>query len=92
MIFVRSHETVVQRFGSDPHVSIALYTTNRTGKPQRYEVSIDTKRPTGSDPNSRYVYAIVRIEGMVNQRHLTLDCITPLSSGYRDGFKDPCKQ
>lgn len=39
MIFVRSHETVVQRFGSDLHVSIALYTTNRTGKLQRYEAS-----------------------------------------------------
>ncbi len=91
--FVRSHETVVQRFGPDLHVSLALYTTNRaTGKPQSYEVSIDTKLPTGSDPNSRYVYGIVRVEGTGNQRHLVLDCITPLSMGYRDGFKDPCKQ
>lgn len=93
LAYVRSHETVVQRFGTDLSVNLASYTTNRAdGKPRSYEVSIDTNRHAGSDPNSRYVYAIVRVERTANQRNLVLDCITPLSIGYRDGFKDPCKQ
>jgi hypothetical protein len=92
--FVRSHETVVKRFGSGLDVSVATYTTSATTGPLpwQFEISIDTKRAQGADLNSRYVYAIVTVAESQGQRRLILDCITATSMGHRDPSKDPCRQ
>lgn len=91
--FVRGHAMVVERFGTDIGVSIVSYRTDSDDTlPRRYEVSIDTKRPQGTDPNSQYVYAIVGVRASADRRDVVLECLTPLYMGQRDSSRDPCKQ
>lgn len=91
--FVRSHATVVERFGAGLDVSIVTYATSSNERmPHRYEVSIDTKQPQGAEPGPQYVYAIVGVWETAGERELVLDCITPTYMGQRDSSKGPCEQ
>ncbi len=90
--FVASHGAVVQQFGRDVGISLSSYTGGTDALPLKYEFAIDTRIQQGTNPNTRYVFAIVRVTDSSGQRQFVLDCITRTSLGHRDPFKDPCKQ
>jgi hypothetical protein len=94
MDYVRSHDSIVQRFGTSVDVSIGLYTMKaaRDPLPQRYEVSFARKDPESRNDNSDSGIAIVSVKESAGQRHFVLDCITCTPIGRRDPFKHPCEQ
>ena len=91
---VRSHETVVQRYGPNLNLVVSDSRTNpETGPlPQKYAVAIRTYDPESKKFMHRF--AIVSVKESAGQRHLVLDCITPppASQEHVDPFKLPCKQ
>lgn len=92
LAFVQAHESVIEQAGRNAQVSLSASHAATNALPVKYEFSIDTKRQRDSNPSSRYVHAIVSVSGPSESRRFNLDCITVTSMGYRDPFKDPCKQ
>jgi hypothetical protein len=91
--FVRNHSAVIHRAGSNPAVTPASSTTRSSdAMPFRYEFSVDTRNRSERTHGARYIFAIVSVSRSSGKREFTLDCLTTLSLGRRDPFKDPCKQ
>jgi hypothetical protein len=88
--FVKNHGVVVQKVGRDAAIYLSSTQTSGSGSlPVKYEFSLDARQVNA---DSRDLFAIVSVSRASGAPKFTLDCITPLSLGQRDSFKDPCKQ
>lgn len=80
--FVREEKRVAEAAGG-PFTTSLMATTLVQGTPVRYEVAVYA-------PNT--VYALVDVARSPSGPVFSLACVTPLSLGKRDPFKDPCRQ
>jgi len=91
--FVRNNDLVISRYGRDAEVvPFSTYTMGSNALPTRYEFAVSVKRQRNAGSPTQYGYAFVGAKGSSGQRQFALDCISTLSPGKRDPFKDPCKQ
>jgi hypothetical protein len=82
--FVASEPTVLNAIGPPQRTSIVTSTVVREQSlPSRYEVAAY---------GTSTIYAIVDVARSGSQRRLRLVCTTPIYSGQREVFADPCKR
>lgn len=82
--FVAEHQAVRLAVGDAQKVYLASSTTSRDGPmPVKYDFSVI---------GSKTVYAIVTVDRSAGSARFSLACITPLSPGQREAFKDACAQ
>lgn len=82
--FVADHQAVRLAVGDAPKVNLSSSTTSRDGPmPGKYDFSV---------VGSKTVYAIVTVDRTGGVAKFSLACITPLSLGQREAFKDACAQ
>ena len=83
--FVKTRKAVLREAGEIEFADVATYTTEPNAKlPARYTVSVDGATKT--------VYVEVNVSRSAHETKFTLACITSLSPGQRDSFKDVCVQ
>lgn len=82
--FVAEHQAVRLAVGDAPRVNLSSSTISRDGPmPVKYDFSVS---------GSKTVYAIVAVNRSGGVATFSLACITPLSPGKREAFKDDCAQ
>lgn len=82
--FVKNHKDVIREAGGVGEVSPAISRIqSQATLPDRYEVSVS---------GNKTIYAIVDVSRSAGDAKFTLACISHLSHGHREAFKDPCKQ
>lgn len=82
--FVKNNKDVIREAGWISEVDPALSRIQpQSVLPDRYEVSVSGKKT---------IYAIVDVSRSAGDAKFTLACISYLSHGHREAFKDPCKQ
>jgi hypothetical protein len=83
--FAKRQPGVLRDAGMIKDASVASYRQDRkSGLPSRYTVSIDGTR--------KAVYAEIDVSRSGNSSNFVLACVTHLSIGQRDPFKDVCAQ
>lgn len=90
MDFVKHSNGMHQVIGGDFDVYPSVRTGSNNGLPIKYEFSVRPKKSIHSASFATTVYVIVHVSRPTGTALFTLDCITPLSMGQRDPFKDPC--
>jgi len=81
--FVAEHQAVRLAVGDAPKVNLSSSTISRDGPmPVKYDFSVI---------GSKTVYAIVAVDRSGGVARFSMACITPLSLGQREAFKDACR-
>ncbi|HEV2608526.1 MAG TPA: hypothetical protein VGT79_11160 [Xanthomonadaceae bacterium] len=78
--FVRNNQSVVQAAGGGT-VTVSLSTLEKSHGVVRYEVYVH---------GDKTIFAIVNVSRPMTGPTFTLACVTPISFGQREAFKDPC--
>jgi len=82
--FVRAHAAVRQAAGENPRIYPSMSRTAPNGLPTRYELSVS---------GTTHVFAIVDVaRSSLGAPQFSLACISTISPGQRDPFKDACAQ
>ena len=90
--FVKTSDAVAKKVGGNFDALPSSLTTAHDGLPVRYEFAVRAKRSNHGAWNASYVFAIVGVSRSSGGTVFSLDCITALSMGQRQPFKDPCRQ
>lgn len=84
--FVKNDKEIIREAGEIKDIFPASSTKNPTDvMPYRYEVSVRGN-------SSKAIYPIIGVSRADGKAKFTLECISHLSMGYREAFKDACYQ
>lgn len=84
--FIKNNKEVIREAGGIKDIYPASSTKNSTEvMPHRYEVSVN-------GVGGKSIYPIIGVTRSDGNTKFTLDCISHLSMGYREAFKDACSQ